>query len=590
VRVPPTWPNRALLAVLVGLPVITLGFMPINSAEPFKVPAEAVIVCGAWVFLALAACTVPRLRFSTAQRWLACLLGWLGVSTLLAYNPASSLGYMITVGTYFALGFALVGWLDHADRAFRRGVIWLIAGLVAVETALGYVQRAGVDLAGWGAKVAPSSYFSGYMAVLGATTGQHLPIGSLGNVNYLAEFLVLCLPVLVGWALTIKAPALRWAAVLATLPAYALVVATACRAAMLGTVVGAVVAAIVVWGLAALDTRRWVATKGGGVTVAAVLGGLALGLATFGTDLFHKLHSLGSGDLNVTQRLVNWQAGVAIWRDHILNGAGLGGFKLLDVEKLRLLHPNGLPPMTGVTRFFQAHNEPVQLLAELGSVGMFFAVMALADWGKEVRENETLPATARFGLIWGCVALIVASCFGFPFHIPLTAFAFVLVVALGLARPTDEAEPAELRLWAGAVAVALGAACFHFGVGPLYQSSLDQQRAAKAADAGKYAEAAALYRKAQQANRFKASIITQELLALYHEKRYQEMVDLFDQNQREGLGMDAVTIKADGLAELGRKDEAIALYDHVMHYYSPDHPNYRRAASQIGHLQPAVKK
>jgi hypothetical protein len=358
----------------------------------------------------------------------------------------------------------------------------------------------------------------------------------------------------------------------------------------LGTIVGVIVAAVATWGLAALDARRWMATRGGGLAITAALVALAAGLAAFGNALIHKVQITGSSDIDVTQRLVNWQAGIAIWRDHPLAGAGLGGFKLLDVDKLRFLHPNGLPSMTATTRFFQAHNELVQLLAELGSVGMFFTIMALADWGKEVRENETLPPTARFGLIWGCVALIVASCFGFPFHIPLTALAFVIVVALGLARSNEEPEPAQIRLWAGVVAAGLAVVCFHYGVGPLYQSAIDQQLGAKAADAGRYGEAAALYDRAQRENRFKASIITQQLLALYHDRHYQQMVDLFDANTREGLGMDAVTMKADALTELGRNQDAIVLYNQVMHYYSPDHPNYRRAASQVGRLQPAVKK
>ena len=82
---------------------------------------------GAWPIIALIATITPRWRLGAAQRWLLCLLGWLGVSTALAYNPHSSVGYLASIGTYMVLGFALVAWLDNAERALRREATILAA-------------------------------------------------------------------------------------------------------------------------------------------------------------------------------------------------------------------------------------------------------------------------------------------------------------------------------------------------------------------------------------------------------------------------------------------------------------------------------
>ena len=67
--------NQVVLAALVLLILATLGYMPIYSAEPFKVPAETLIVCGAWPIIALIATITPRWRLGAAQRWLLCLVG-----------------------------------------------------------------------------------------------------------------------------------------------------------------------------------------------------------------------------------------------------------------------------------------------------------------------------------------------------------------------------------------------------------------------------------------------------------------------------------------------------------------------------------
>lgn len=585
--------------VLLLILFLPMAYMPLDNAEPFKVPEEAIIVSLGCLFVLLVEgqrAYQGMLPFggaplATCRRWVLALAGWIALTSFLGVNPGASWAYAGTVFTFFALGHAVVDWLEGGNARRRNFLVGAIAAVLAVQTVLSFMQHWHFGFVDFGRSVHWGDYFVGYMAVLGATASAGAPIGTLGNVNYLGEYLALVLPAVVGWALAIHNLRARVVAVATLLVPLVLLVMTGCRAAVLGILVVCPIAAVLAFGWSSLDPRRWLATRGGKVATGAVGVVLVGVVAVAGKLLLAKIRVVSATEEDVQARTINWHAANAIWRDHPVNGAGLGGFKLLDVDKLRLLFPNGLPKSGAGARFYEAHNEPIQVMAELGIVGLLLVALAFFDWVADVRGNESMPVTARFGLMWGVGALLVASSFGFPFHIPITALNVTLIIALGIARPRTEHVEEAVAVSSPALAVATVAVLAIAGgleIGlnawPLFQAYHEQYLASQAMDRGDFASADQLYHDALRDNRFKGTVLTQAIISCWRSRRFQEMVDLYDTYATQGAGMDALTMKGDALAELGRKDEALKAYNQVIHYYSPDHPNYQRAASQIQRL------
>src|ERR1035437_9768668 len=94
--------------VLLVLVLAPLAYMPLNSAEPFKAPAEFVIVTMAWVFafvVEVQAVWAGRSIFAGARgaackRWVAALAVWLLINALLGVAPTENAAYAGTVIAY----------------------------------------------------------------------------------------------------------------------------------------------------------------------------------------------------------------------------------------------------------------------------------------------------------------------------------------------------------------------------------------------------------------------------------------------------------------------------------------------------------
>lgn len=108
-------------------------------------------------------------------------------------------------------------------------------------------------------------------------------------------------------------------------------------------------------------------------------------------------------DMSIDERLT-------IWRDTIngftLFGHGIGSFEYLypmysSLNPAEMLRPN------------EAHNEFIQFYFELGIMIILPIFTIIINWNKEYA-----PWLVSFAII---------SCFGFPLHIPATAFMFAIV-------------------------------------------------------------------------------------------------------------------------------------------------------------------
>lgn len=617
-------------AVYLLLPIALLGpvfYLPRMLDEPFKVPAEVWIVIGAW--LLTAAIGIARglsgksflggADGSTARRMLMALVGWILIACLIGLKPAASLAYFATFCAYMLGAQSVLGWLEEAPGR-RPWLFGLIAVLAGLEIAIGFMQFLKVPFDAWAAYAPENGLLQGWLTFVGLTVKSGDPVGTLGNRNYVAELMALTVPVIMARALSARSLVAKAAFGAVAASGALAMIACGTRAAALGFVVGGVVAVGLVFGPAQLRPAAWWGNAKGRVAAVLVAVFLLAGVAAVGDRLVDKLNRPITTDISDDARVVNWKAAAGVWQAHVLTGIGPGMYKVVNVSELAKQNPEGLPKTVSNARFYQAHNEPLQSLTEIGLVGGLLLLAALLLWLREVRQNASLLPIQRLGLVWGVVAVIVASNFGFPFHIPLTAFAFLLLLAAGLAGSTGalpaaaaeavaepllagvpvepvyvsptqiEPDPSPIpegRRLAYAAAIALvtgiaGTMAISHGVLPLYQAShyrwLGEQVDQKAK---KTLGADILFELAAKHDRFKAPHVFEALQALLRKKRHAEILTTYDRYADEGLGTDALLVRAAALEAVGRKDEAIAAYKQVMAFYHGRHRNSRSARRRL---------
>ncbi|MGQ9699796.1 MAG: O-antigen ligase family protein [Candidatus Bipolaricaulaceae bacterium] len=192
--------------------------------------------------------------------------------------------------------------------------------------------------------------------------------------------------------------------------------------------------------------RRWPLLWGGVVAGAAVAVVLLLPVTT-PLAAVRDLWARKSGAV----RAWDWWVGYEMWRDHPLLGVGLGGYKILFVpyKPEFLSSPRGAGYAFPFPRADQAHNEYVQVAAELGTFGalVLLAGLGLVGYVGVGRLRRLTDEEKRWELLLlgaGLITVFVHAAPTFPFHLPASSLAFV--VLLGLAFSPRYGPFGDLRV------------------------------------------------------------------------------------------------------------------------------------------------
>jgi O-antigen ligase len=548
-------------------------------AAPFKAPGEFVILTLAWGFIVsvaagqLAAGRPPR-PLSNAPRLLAyCLIAWLIVSSLLALQPASAWRFSATAATHLLLGLSVADWLGtHPAR--RRLVLGVVSAVAVFEVTIGALQTWKAPLKSWSQLVEslpampPKRWFHDFFNAVGAAVADGSPVGTLGNVNYLAELLVLTVPLLL--ALAWRGGWQRRSATLAvTIVATVLLVHASARAALAGLVLALPLALFLVTSHHPWHPRQW-PRRYQAIALALTLVALSLSLYLAWPAITHYV----SLEPALMARLAYWQAVWPVWLAHPLQGIGLGGFQLIGVTALQAAFPGGIPAAAVDQRLMQLHNEPFQILLELGLIGLALALALAVTWLRTVLRNDTLSPALRFGLLWGFFAIALAAGTGFPLHIPLTGLLFTLMLAIGLSGAVPEAAPQAVRRpWpAVAVLITLGLSGWlvvAHSAWPEYQAHRLEYEAGQYRKQLNWPRAEATLAEADRLARYKGRLRWFELQVLVKQAKYEQAIALYEASANAGLGVDSEFWLARALEGAGRRDEAAASYRRIKDFYAP---------------------
>jgi O-antigen ligase/tetratricopeptide (TPR) repeat protein len=183
-----------------------------------------------------------------------------------------------------------------------------------------------------------------------------------------------------------------------------------------------------------------------------VVGGVLASLAFGPIGAFGRFRGvLGSDDVSISSRFAVWTDSLHAWRDAPILGAGLGAWPIVHPLYERADH---------LYAFSNAHDEPVQILVELGGVGLVaFALVAVATVRGLRGALATVPhddtTAAGVGALVGVGAVLLQSLGDFPLHIPGVAVPFALLAGIASGALVTPAR-AGAR-WPALVAAALAA-------------------------------------------------------------------------------------------------------------------------------------
>src|SRR5262245_6102635 len=147
--------------------------------------------------------------------------------------------------------------------------------------------------------------------------------------------------------------------------------------------------------------------------------------------------------------------GVRMAAAHPVFGVGPGQFRAAAAPFVTPSLANELGSIAGIEN---AHNQFVQVLAELGAVGLIAFIWILLAPGRVIARRiaqKTAPPELT-AMSWGLVAFLLSSLFGHPLLVTQVLFAFFLALGMAAGLVQEPAPAASVRTkWLVGAAVAV---------------------------------------------------------------------------------------------------------------------------------------
>jgi O-antigen ligase len=237
---------------------------------------------------------------------------------------------------------------------------------------------------------------------------------SFGNSQLYAGFLLIQLPLLLILAFADPNPGRKIVAQVAAALAIPALLLAQTRSAWIGAIVGLVALAVML----RCFSRRDRSLLGGRhqmiVPLAVVLGagGLFLLSSRSVWTVQSRASTLAAGAHNPTfaWRIDMWQSAWELIRERPLFGWGIGTYPLEQARTAAGRVPRDLIQLTGPTLAEEAHNEYLQLAAEMGLLGLgLYLWMLVSFFAYGVRELRRREDGFRKLVLMGCVAGVAAQ-------------------------------------------------------------------------------------------------------------------------------------------------------------------------------------
>jgi len=140
-------------------------------------------------------------------------------------------------------------------------------------------------------------------------------------------------------------------------------------------------------------------------------------------------------DPSLNMHLLTWNTTINMIKDRPIFGSGIGTFKMNYLNYQAEFLKNNPDYIKYSGKAGEAHNEYLQIWAELGIIGLglfllifYFFYKTIIDFynnNKNVKEK-----IITFGLVMGIICFLIHSLFTFPLHVPVLGITFFAIMGL----------------------------------------------------------------------------------------------------------------------------------------------------------------
>ena len=358
----------------------------------------------------------------------------------LSLDPRSTL---VALALFVAFSLLLLGLMGGLRYMSQEWLLNQVMGIGIALTIVGVIQKA------FPFDPAHPTVYGFWEPRQGGT-----PFGPFINRNHFAGWMVMALPLVVGYACAVLAqtsPAgrrgvaatLRWCV---TVEASRFLLLSFCALLMgmalvlTGSRSGIASFAIAMMVFAFLAGRQF-RSRRSRLVVAGALGMFVLGaIAWAGSDATIGRFLLARADSSGAGRVQAWQDTLRIIGDFPWFGTGVGTFG----QAMLVYQTAGRPVM-----YAQAHNDYLQVMAEGGVLVVAPAVVALVLVLATLRRRlapgreQSMTPWVRAGAVAGLAGIAAQSLVEFSLQMPGNTVLFVLVLAIALHRDADDARPSS---------------------------------------------------------------------------------------------------------------------------------------------------
>lgn len=287
--------------------------------------------------------------------------------------------------------------------------------------------------------------------------GRQQVFGLFGNVNFFAEYLIVPLPIAVSLFFTTQNKLKKILLLIGIIVMSASLTATFTRGSYLGFGVSLIFMSF----LFLISRGKKFIKKNRKIfiiilTVVIIITFLFIipnPLNKSGTAIEKIKSRISISQLSqsssIKRRIATWKFTILMIKDHPLLGSGIGTYKYNTLKyqaeffkqgENRSLYPHGFAD--------KAHNEYLQLWAEIGIVGLgIFIWLIISYFSCGIKILRKIKDEYKQGIIIGLmgsvVAVLIDGLFGFPLHLPATVILFWLVLALTIVIIKIEANAEE---------------------------------------------------------------------------------------------------------------------------------------------------
>jgi O-antigen ligase/thioredoxin-like negative regulator of GroEL len=296
---------------------------------------------------------------------------------------------------------------------------------------------------------------------------EAVPGATFANKNMAAQFIVMAVPVGVSLFLSSRKTGSIWFFAMATALMVLFLAYTKTRSSWVALAAQGAFGAILLIrhrmhgnGSSQERKKRWIAGAGALVVVLVMINvgpdGFRWGLGEI-SDRAATMVQINAdpegqygADASIGLRLAIWQNTLAMIRDHVWTGLGLGNHKVVYPLYYRKIVEERIFSETSQLR--HVHNDYLQIFSELGIVGiLILGWLAAVGLQQGWRMVSATPGTdwnhQAFGISGAMLGISVVACFSFPFQLPVPPF--LLMTLLALAAAVNEKETAVAAITIG---------------------------------------------------------------------------------------------------------------------------------------------